>query len=201
MHASSLKEQIPWNRGLRGVYKHSAESKAKISFALAGRPCSEATRAKIRAAQLGKFIPQSSRDKMSIAKKGHPAWNRGITYPETVRARMSIGSQGKNAGSKHWNWQGGKTPIGRLIRDSAQYRKWREAVLKRDDYRCFDCGQRGGELEAHHIYSFAEYPRLRFELENGITLCISCHRQTPNFGRRLYGRQYPSKALVPAAVQ
>jgi hypothetical protein len=162
MHDSSLRGQIPWNKGLRGVYKHTAASKAKIVQTLIGRPCSEVTRERIRTAQLGKFIPQSSRDKMSIAKKGRPALNRGITYPETVRARMSISSQGKNAGAKHWNWKGGISPASHAIRESTRYRKWRKAVFERDDYRCFDCGERGGELQAHHLYSFAQYPRLRF---------------------------------------
>jgi len=63
-----------------------------------------------------------------------------------------------------------------LIRASGAYVTWRKAVFGRDNYTCQKCGQRGGILEAHHYKSFAQYPELRLELSNGITLCKSCHR-------------------------
>ena len=55
--------------------------------------------------------------------------------------------------------------------------RWRKAIFQRDDYRCLDCGERGGELNADHIFPFSKYPRLRFMLENGQTLCKNCHKQ------------------------
>ena len=55
------------------------------------------------------------------------------------------------------------------------YRKWRAAVLERDCMRCVKCGSTE-HLEAHHIKPFAEYPDLRLDLDNGITLCRACHR-------------------------
>ena len=59
-------------------------------------------------------------------------------------------------------------------RHSAAYRKWKEAVLKRDAYSCQSCA--GTEhLQAHHIKSWANFPDLRFEPSNGVTLCATCH--------------------------
>lgn len=55
------------------------------------------------------------------------------------------------------------------------YRKWRAAVLERDGMKCVKCGSTD-HLEAHHIKPFAEYPDLRLDLDNGITLCRACHR-------------------------
>ena len=78
----------------------------------------------------------------------------------------------------HWNWQGGKTKKGTAFRNRIEYKRWRKQVFKRDSYTCQMCGKRGGDLQADHIKPFAHYPRLRLELTNGRTLCLSCHRTT-----------------------
>jgi len=38
------------------------------------------------------------------------------------------------------------------------------------------CGQRGGDLEAHHIRRKHDFPHLTLEVSNGITLCKFCHQ-------------------------
>ena len=37
--------------------------------------------------------------------------------------------------------------------------------------------KKGYKLNAHHIKSWAFFPELRFEISNGITLCVICHRE------------------------
>lgn len=77
-------------------------------------------------------------------------------------------------------WVGEKAPWERTNKDernSVRYRGWRTKVFERDDYTCQHCHKRGGELNAHHIKPFAKYKDLRFELSNGLTLCIDCHRE------------------------
>jgi len=60
-------------------------------------------------------------------------------------------------------------------RDSNEYREWRHQIFMIDDWTCQECGERGGDLNVHHIKSFAKYPDLRLDIDNGITLCHNCH--------------------------
>lgn len=62
-------------------------------------------------------------------------------------------------------------------RKSPQYKEWRMKIYLRDNFTCQICGEVGGELNAHHIRFFAKYPKLRFNVDNGITLCVSCHKE------------------------
>lgn len=74
----------------------------------------------------------------------------------------------------------GKFPWERSDKDyrqSKEYKEWRTAVFKRDGFKCQICGQVGGELNAHHIKHFKDYPAERFKVDNGITLCGKCHRE------------------------
>lgn len=64
-----------------------------------------------------------------------------------------------------------------------EYRTWRTSVFKRDDYTCQICFVRGGYLEADHIKPWRTHEELRYEVSNGRTLCLKCHRQTETWGR------------------
>jgi len=64
------------------------------------------------------------------------------------------------------------------LRRSRRMKRWRIKVFKRDHYICQMCGKKGGRLNAHHIKRFIDYPDLRFDTLNGITLCESCHKKT-----------------------
>lgn len=58
--------------------------------------------------------------------------------------------------------------------NTPEYRKWRQAVFKRDRRKCKVCGATR-KLQAHHIKRWADFPMLRYEIGNGITLCRKCH--------------------------
>ncbi len=71
-----------------------------------------------------------------------------------------------------------KTVESQLIRTSTDYIEWRLSVYKRDGFKCVGCGDAtGGNLQAHHILSFADYPEERFNVSNGTTLCRECHKK------------------------
>lgn len=73
------------------------------------------------------------------------------------------------------NWKNGATAKQYDIRKSWQYSQWRMQVFRRDNYRCQKCRKRGRRLHAHHLYEFSKYEHLRFSIDNGHTLCKSCH--------------------------
>jgi len=53
-------------------------------------------------------------------------------------------------------------------------------LFERDDYTCHECGQFGGNLNAHHILPYRDYkdPEYSLNVDNGITLCKECHSKT-----------------------
>lgn len=85
-------------------------------------------------------------------------------------------------GDKCHFWRGGKTKENRLIRESVEYKLWRESVFERDNWTCVFCFTHGIELNADHIKPFCNYPELRFAIDNGRTLCVPCHRKTDTYG-------------------
>ena len=57
------------------------------------------------------------------------------------------------------------------------YKKFRLDVLKRDKFTCQMCKKRGKKtrLNVHHIMKWSSASSLRFDIDNGITLCKKCH--------------------------
>lgn len=153
----------------------------------------------------GKHHKPESLEKLRKSLKGRKAWNKGIKTGLVPKTAFKKGTtpwikgkkgfipwnKGKKcpeySGENNNNWKGGITPINEKIRKSPEYKLWREAVFKRDDYTCMWCFERGGILHADHIKRFSEYPELRFAIDNGRTLCKSCHRKTDTWGNNNRG--------------
>lgn len=57
-------------------------------------------------------------------------------------------------------------------RNDYRVREWTEKVLSRGE--CELCGSRK-DLEAHHIVKWADYPKGRIDINNGLCLCMDCH--------------------------
>lgn len=104
-------------------------------------------------------------------------WREQQNFPNPHRNKFKSGNENPN-------WTGGVTSENEKVRKSSIYKQWRKAVFERDNYTCQFCQKRGGELNADHILPFAFFTELRFELSNGRTLCVPCHRST-FFGNKL----------------
>lgn len=77
-------------------------------------------------------------------------------------------------GIKNPNWKHSKVP--RRDRQCWEYTERRNKVFIRDKYTCQITGQISGVLEVHHIKSFKNYPKLRYDVANGVTLSSKFHK-------------------------
>jgi len=155
---------IPWNKGLK-----------KEDNPLYKRPRSDITKKRIGLAHKGKVMSKESR--LKIGK-----FNKGKKLSEEHKKKMSI------ATIKRYDRIGRKVYKRYIhVRDKI-YINWRTKVFERDNWTCQTCGIRGCYLEAHHTHSWSEYPKLRYELENGVTLCLACHKLTNNYKNKKYAK-------------
>ena len=178
-------------------YKQTTGHKLKISRANKGKPKSLIARknmsiAKKRAgiippSRAGKKISEEHKQKISKALKGNKH-NLGKKNSKESNKKRSIALRGE----KGSNWQGGKTKLQIIIRNSFKYRQWRSDVFTKDDFTCQFCGIRDCYLEAHHLDEFsniinkykiktleeAESCEELWNINNGKTLCRKCHDKT-----------------------
>jgi 5-methylcytosine-specific restriction endonuclease McrA len=103
----------------------------------------------------------------------HNAVNYNFTCRQCENERAGLQKRGAN----NHLWRGGINRQNDILRKRFEYKTWRTKVYQRDGYTCQCCGKQG-KLNAHHLYSFASYEELRYDVNNGITLCIDCHDST-----------------------
>jgi len=87
--------------------------------------------------------------------------------------RLGINIRGESYNDRH------------LLRQSSQYRSWRDKSKKLRGNKCQKCGIKdrvlclccGNRIYLHvnHVKPFATYPKLRFDPENSSVLCPKCH--------------------------
>lgn len=71
-------------------------------------------------------------------------------------------------------WKGG-VKYHRVERSTLEYREWRMAVFKRDNFVCQKCHKKSKKLRAHHILNWKDNIECRYDVDNGITFCEDCH--------------------------
>lgn len=143
-----------------------------------------------------KFCSHSCRGKKhssELAKRSiGNTWGSKRKITKELREKLSRIMRGKKrpniakskSGALNPNWRGGVTPANKRIRRSEAFKTWRQKVFGRDNWTCVLCGERGRELHPDHIKPFAYFPALRFDIDNGRTLCVSCHRASETYGSK-----------------
>lgn len=117
-------------------------------------------------------LSQSEKDDIIKPMNSIDPWLKGKTWEEDSRIL-----HGKN----HPQWKGGLTLKnygykGIRLANGNREKIWRNKIYERDSWTCQICHEIGGNLNAHHIKSWKDYPDDRYDIDNGITLCYDCHR-------------------------
>lgn len=176
-HSLGYKHTDEWkikNSKLHKGCKRSEEARKNMSIGIArkGRqhvpPQSKETRRKRSESMKGK-----NTGKKYLYRKSPPPFSKEhiakMVKTKTGKPNLSC------RGEKSHFWKGGVTPVNKLIRRSIEYTLWRKSIFERDNFTCQHCKQSGGFLHPQHVLNFAEHENLRFAIDNGITLCESCH--------------------------
>lgn len=100
----------------------------------------------------------------------------GCLKLENSRAQLAvINESGRIRGANHYHWNPDLTPEEREHKRPDAYHS-RKTVLWRDDYTCLCCGKRGGDHNAHHMLPWAKDKSARYDPDNLVLLCVSCHK-------------------------
>lgn len=127
----------------------------------------------------------AGRELKGLFEKGHPDLvppeSRG--HSDETRAKISkVNRKNVRYGEDHPNWRGGQGTKRQQEILGYQYRDWRNAVFSRDNWTCQLCNVRGGYLEADHIKPWCAFPDLRYDINNGRTVCRPCHVKLDTHG-------------------
>lgn len=81
------------------------------------------------------------------------------------------------SGSGNYKWIEDRSLLKKSDRiRSTAYNEWRDSVYERDNWRCkLENEYCEGRIEAHHIMTWKDFPELRYDINNGITLCHHHH--------------------------
>jgi hypothetical protein len=172
-------------------YKKTIEHQTRITKALKGRIMPDGFYKRLGDKLRGRKHPTASiklkgrhLSPKTEFQKGGISLNKGRkTSPET-RLKQRLARLGRFSGIFSPSWKGGITPKNLALRTSDKFKQWRRDIFIRDKFTCRKCGLSHTYITAHHIKSFAYHPDLRFDINNGITLCKECHKETDNYAGR-----------------
>ena len=125
------------------------------------------------------------------SEKGH------VRTTEQTRRKQSDARRDRYLGDANPNWRGGRPKVD-PERNRYRSKAWVLAVKTRDGFRCVECGSQG-PLHAHHVKRWRDYPDLRYEVSNGLTLCVPCQELAHGrgFKFRFKHAQRPTSAQPP----
>jgi len=152
--------------------------------------CSTSDRAKVRGKRFGRLVALKIAD---TEKKDRIYWicKCDCGNKTTVSANSLSSGRTKSCGcyaidlvsgenSRFYNKElsdQDRLKNNRYVSSKENVRLWRKQVYEKNDYTCQTCGVVGGDLNAHHLNGWHWFEEGRFDIENGVTLCVGCHKQ------------------------
>lgn len=175
------KGQKPWNVGRGKIVNCKVCGKEKyfqnwqLASPVKGKFCSK--ECCYRGRELKGTFQNGHKDLVPKSSRGHS--------PETIEKMKIVNRRNAKRGELSPLYRGGLRSERRKAMAKWEYKEWRNNVFKRDDYTCQMCFKKNIYLEADHIKPWSKYPELRYDIENGRTLCRDCHMKTPTWGARI----------------
>ena len=181
MHEGTLKRSIKNNSACRPCSKRGVKRK----------PFTEEAKRNMGLAQKGKKRSEEFKRKCSLRMMGNKLGignrsNRGKKTSEEQKAKLSLAMTGKKFGpcpeerKRNISLARGGDGIINKKYDMAKLVAWTKAVKERDEYICQQCNYVGvpglKDIDAHHILPKARFPQYAYDLDNGISLCKTCHK-------------------------
>jgi len=124
---------------------------------------------------LGKKRSEEFKKKVGESKKGNKYW-LGRKHTAETKKKMSERLKGNRNGNGNFIKDRSLLKVDRQKMYDTKYKYWMLEVKKRDGWICkmknLECRWK---LEAHHIYNWRDFPRLRYVISNGISLCHFHH--------------------------
>jgi hypothetical protein len=186
----------PWNKGKKWTEMSGKNNPMFGTVSpMRGKKLTAEQKQKISNSKIGKKRPDMVGKKYSLGKT---PWNKGKKVGKGSSTSFKKGLVPWNKGKK-WermtreknpNWKG-TASLHAQIRKCFEYRQWRSDVFQRDNYTCTWCGEeKGGKINADHIKEFNVITRENnvktvedaltceelWNINNGRTLCIKCHK-------------------------
>ena len=153
--------------------KHTSEELEKMRLAHKGK------KRPPRSKEWGQHISEGKRGKTQGSDNHFFGKHHSEETKMVISEAQIADPKFRRFGEENHNWQGGITSENHQARNTQDLKSWRRAVYQRDNFTCQRCGVKGSRkhrLNAHHIKAFATHIELRFEVNNGITLCKNCHK-------------------------
>jgi hypothetical protein len=154
-----VQEQVEFNKMFKKGYKPTETHLKRLSESHLG----------ITPVNKGAKMSQAFRDECRRRMTGRKQI-RSEEGKKSFREKMS------GPKNKRWNPDRSQIDLNKRRNWSVQCIEWREAIFKRDGHKCRISNEEcSAFVEAHHILRWSEYPDLRFNINNGITLCRAHH--------------------------
>lgn len=173
MDTKFKKGQIPWNSGYKKIT--NLEEIRQCKNCLEQKIITEFVKSKHLYRYMCKVcrknLRRTGKTNEGRFKKGHKIGNRFAKGSTPWFVEKNLPAPRKN---KHNLENKNKF-------SSFHYKNCRKQVVERDGKKCVKCNSMQ-KLHAHHIIPWKDDESKRFDVENGMTLCISCHAKIEGLG-------------------